>query len=101
MWKQTFPLFSSVLTHHGASWQCPLLDPEECSAQITPESSQILRFQESEDYQQCDGITLYLISATPISGRRSRCGLNAVTTSQISPMELRAPPLGTSLLLQL
>lgn len=69
VWKQTFLLISSVLTHHGTSWQCPLLDPEEWSTKITPESSQCLRFQESEDYQQCEGITLHLINVTPISGQ--------------------------------
>lgn len=41
VWKQTFLFISSVLTHRGAYWQCPLLDPEECSTKIIPESSQI------------------------------------------------------------
>lgn len=98
VWKQTFLFISSVLAHHVASWQCPLLDPEEWKKQKVPK---FLRFRESEDSQQCEGITLRLISVPPISGQWGRCRLKAVSTSQISPTKLQALPLGRSLLLQL
>lgn len=67
----------------------------------TQKVPKFLRFQESEDSQQCEGITLHLISVPPISGQWGRCRLKTVSTSQISPTKLQALPLGRSLLLQL
>lgn len=96
---RTFLFISSALTHHGTSWQSV---PSWIQKRTSPKSPQrvprFLRFQESEDYQQCGGVTWHRINVAPISGQWRRCRLKTVSTSQISPKKLHTLPLGRSIL---
>lgn len=93
--KQTFLFISSALTHHGS---VPFWIQNHAPSKSLQRVLEFLRFQESEDYQQHEGVTQHLINMTPISGQRCRCRLKTVSTSQISSKKLYTLPLGRSLI---
>lgn len=95
--KLAFLFISSAFTHHATSWEnVPSQNqkhPPRKSPQRVPE---FLRFQEPEDYQQCERVTRHLISVTPISDQWHRWGVKTISTSQINPEELHTLAWGRS-----